>query len=407
VAKKKKFRLGPDKKKTSFRIDSFSRFLKRTGDVPDDLIEEIMSGEGNALDHGQYRSGKFWWVALKMLALASGQDLFGRYQVHARCRVIYFGEEDSAARVKERLLGLCKGLNINPVTLDGWLYICSRQGLSFDVEDHRQWIRTQVLKLKPHLIIIDPLRSVTKSGDSGGSEIHDFFRFLRDLQNQSTTRLEQSLVAQIVHHDRKNDQLIDSRSSSGVIADKCEVIHQLTQLSTTKTVTKQDAETSEPLEQTLELVFGVTLQDYKFDIPDEPSPHSSYHFGVRIRSHRRRVFSTRLKRWRWRIVESVPTWLSQEALATVSGGGIVDLAKVLPVCTEEWQTVSVIARATGLLPKKGGRKILDAIRHELLRQTLRGRLQHNKKQRRFSMYRLTAKGAADASSSRHSSISPP
>jgi hypothetical protein len=152
----------------------------------------------------------------------------------------------------------------------------------------------------------------------------------------------------------------------------------------------------------LDLLFGVTLQDYKFDIPDEPSPHSKYHFGVRIRSHQKQVYASSLKRWRWRTEASEPSWISPEELAEGSTKGL-DLSGVLRVCTPAFQRVSVLAEATGLLPAKKQKRQYEAvslaIRHELMRLGLRGLVEHNGKKRAHSAFRLIEKGQRRHSSS--------
>ena len=96
------------------------------------------------------------WLGLDMaLSVASGTPCLDRFEVEQAGPVLIYLAEDALPAVHDRVAALCRHRQIDIRELP--LYAITTEVLRLDLTDHQQRLRATIEKLKPRLLLLDPL----------------------------------------------------------------------------------------------------------------------------------------------------------------------------------------------------------------------------------------------------------
>jgi len=142
------------------------------------------------------KSGKTWLALEMALAVASGTPCLGRFPVPKRGTVLMYAAEDPAQAMKERAAELASARRLD---LDGLAVgLITEPALRLDAPGHRLRLAVTVEKLKPRLLVLDPLVRLHRADENSSSEISELLGFLRSLQRAH------GVAIAVVHHVRKS-----------------------------------------------------------------------------------------------------------------------------------------------------------------------------------------------------------
>jgi hypothetical protein len=136
------------------------------------------------------------WLGLDMaVSVASATPCIGKFQVQIPGTVLIFLAEDACAAVRDRIEAICihRGLDIN--LLD--LYVITEQTIRLDLPNDQQRLKQTLNKLRPKLLILDPLVRLHCLDENSAAEISTLLGFLRQLQRTYDTAIA------LVHHASK------------------------------------------------------------------------------------------------------------------------------------------------------------------------------------------------------------
>ncbi len=129
------------------------------------------------------------------LSVASATPCLGRFTVQAPGPALVFLAEDSLPAVRARLEGLCAHRHLDIQALD--LYVITAPSLRLDQGPDRQLLEAMLARLKPRLVLLDPLVRLHRLDENSAADISRLLGFLRDLQ-----RAHNSAIV-LVHHASK------------------------------------------------------------------------------------------------------------------------------------------------------------------------------------------------------------
>ena len=137
------------------------------------------------------------WLALDMsLSVATGTACLDRYQVPQPGPVLVYLAEDSLAIVRERVEGIARhrGLALDSIAI----HVITAPVLRLDREPHRTQLLQTARRLRPRLLLLDPLVRLHGIDENHAGEVAELLAYFRSLQR------ELDLSVALVHHTRKN-----------------------------------------------------------------------------------------------------------------------------------------------------------------------------------------------------------
>lgn len=160
------------------------------------LIEDLWGNEAVGLIGGIPKSCKTWLGLEMALAVASGKPCLGRFPVRNPGHVLLFCAEDGPRAVQQRVAGLAKarGIDFDRLAI-GWI---DAAAIWLDDDKHQKQLAQTVAKLKPRLLVLDPLVRLHRGDENSSSDIAAVLGYLRALQR------EHHVAIALVHHVRKS-----------------------------------------------------------------------------------------------------------------------------------------------------------------------------------------------------------
>ena len=202
-------------------------------DEPDNPLIEgfIENGEVFAIV-GQAKAGKSL-VSLQMaVCIAMGVPFLGK--TCARRRVYVANLEVSSKQYKKRLRRICKGLDINPAALSGWLFVDNMKGETASWETALAMCKANGCEVA----MIDPFYQIARIVETDEQQC-------LDAVEQMKTFTKAGVTLGIVFHSPKgfsgDRQLIDMISGSSILARFPESVIGLLNHATEKTARVIDA----------------------------------------------------------------------------------------------------------------------------------------------------------------------
>jgi len=176
--------------------------IVRVGEIPkeDDahrwLIEELWGASSVGVIGGAPKCSKTWLGLDMALSVATGTPCLGRYAVPRRGPVLVYLAEDALPIVRERVAGMARhrGLGIEEVDM----HVITVPTLRLDLEPHRARLLETAKRLRPRLLVLDPLVRLHGIDENNAGEVAELLAYIRSLQRKL------DLCVVLVHHARKN-----------------------------------------------------------------------------------------------------------------------------------------------------------------------------------------------------------
>lgn len=144
---------------------------------------------------GAPKSCKSWLGLDLALSVASATACLGRFAAKEPGPALVYLAEDALPAVRARIDGLCRHRGLDIRTLD--LHVITAPALRLDVALDRERLADALDRLRPRLLLLDPLVRLHRLDENNATEISGLLGFLRELQR----RFEVAVV--LVHHASK------------------------------------------------------------------------------------------------------------------------------------------------------------------------------------------------------------
>lgn len=172
----------------------------RVGDIPEPgpvrwLIDGLWTDGAFGILGAIPKSWKTFFTLQLAIAVASGQPLFGRHEVHRPGAVLMFGAEGGKESIRRRQGMICRALDLDIKRLN--LTVIDTPVLRLDKPDVMDSFVSTVEHYQPALVILDPLRELHAGDENDSTYIADLLGPLRALKS----RVGCSIM--VVHHFSK------------------------------------------------------------------------------------------------------------------------------------------------------------------------------------------------------------
>jgi hypothetical protein len=164
------------------------------------LIQDLWTDQAVGILGGEPKCCKSFLALAIAVSVASGTPCLGRFPVRRTGNVLLFPAEDSLAIVRHRLQGIADAAQVLFASLP--IDVITAPTLRLDTPADRQRLLLTVQKLRPLLLILDPLIRLHRAEENDATQMAALLSFLRELQRRF------HLAVLLVHHARK-----DSHSS--------------------------------------------------------------------------------------------------------------------------------------------------------------------------------------------------
>ncbi len=160
------------------------------------LVDQLWGASSVGVIGGAPKCSKTWLGLDLALSVATGTACLGRYAVPHPGPVLVYLAEDALPIVRQRVEGMARhrGLALERVEL----YVITAPTLRLDREPHRRQLQHTAQRLRPRLLLLDPLVRLHGIDENNASQVAGLLACLRELQRQ----LDLSVI--LVHHTRKN-----------------------------------------------------------------------------------------------------------------------------------------------------------------------------------------------------------
>lgn len=174
----------------------------RIGEIPSEdnpqrwLVEQLWGASSVGVIGGAPKCSKTWLGLDLALSVATGTPCLGKYAVPERGPVLVYLAEDALPIVRERVAGMAqhRGLDLDRVQI----HVITVPILRLDREPHRTQLLETARRLRPRLLLLDPLVRLHGLDENHATEVAGLLAYFRSLQRQ----LDLSVI--LVHHTRKN-----------------------------------------------------------------------------------------------------------------------------------------------------------------------------------------------------------
>jgi len=170
--------------------------IQTTHDCPAWLVDNLWTDQAVGFIGGTPKSCKTWLALELAVAVASGLPCLGRFPVRQQGHVLMYAAEDSAETIKHRAAGIAKIRGIDDFERLA-LGLITEPCLRLDHTEHQQRLAATLDRLKPRLLVLDPLVRLHHSDENSAGDI----AFLRDGLRQLQRRHAVAII--LVHHVRK------------------------------------------------------------------------------------------------------------------------------------------------------------------------------------------------------------
>jgi hypothetical protein len=160
------------------------------------LVEPLWGESAVGVIGGAPKCAKTWLGLDLALSVATGTACLGRYAVPRPGPVLVYLAEDALTVVRERVEGMARHRGLELAGVD--LHVITVPALRLDREPHRQRLLETVRRLRPRLLLLDPLVRLHGIDENSATEVAGLLAYFRALQRQ----LDLSVI--LVHHTRKN-----------------------------------------------------------------------------------------------------------------------------------------------------------------------------------------------------------
>lgn len=144
------------------------------------LVRPLWGSQAVGCLGGPPKVGKSWLGLDIGVSVASATPCLGRFVVQEPGPVLVYMAEDALSAVRQRIDALCRHRRIPIDDLD--LHVITEATLRLDIPAELQRLRNTVAKLRPRLLLLDPLVRLHRVNENQASEIAHLLGGLRELQ---------------------------------------------------------------------------------------------------------------------------------------------------------------------------------------------------------------------------------
>jgi RecA-family ATPase len=160
------------------------------------LVEHLWGESSVGVIGGAPKCSKTWLGLDLALSVATGTACLGKFAVPRPGPVLVYLAEDALAVVRERVAGMARHRGLELAAVD--VHVITASTLQLDREPHRSRLFETARRLRPRLLLLDPLVRLHGIDENHAGEVAALLAYFRSLQRQ----LDLSVV--LVHHTRKN-----------------------------------------------------------------------------------------------------------------------------------------------------------------------------------------------------------
>lgn len=174
----------------------------RVGDIPRQeaprrwLIEGLWGRSAVGIIGGAPKCLKSWLGLDIALSVATGTPALNTYRVHERGPALVYLAEDALEVVRERIEGMARHRRLALEAID--LHVITAPRLSLDTARDRSLLLETVSRLRPRLLLLDPLVRLHSIDENDARAIAELLSYIRELERRF------ALAVIVVHHARKN-----------------------------------------------------------------------------------------------------------------------------------------------------------------------------------------------------------
>jgi AAA domain len=170
--------------------------IARQESEPPWLVEGLWGASCVGVIGGAPKCAKTWLGLDLALSVATGTACLGQYAVPRPGPVLVYLAEDALPVVRERMAGMARhrGLDLAGVEV----HVITAPVLRLDREPDRARLRETTKRLRPRLLLLDPLVRLHGIDENHAGEVAELLGYFRGLQRQL------DLAVILVHHTRKN-----------------------------------------------------------------------------------------------------------------------------------------------------------------------------------------------------------
>jgi hypothetical protein len=174
----------------------------RVGEIPREeaprrwLIEGLWGRSAVGLIGGAAKSFKSWLALDMALSVATGTPALGTFKVLECGPVLVYLAEDALEVIRERVAGMARQRRLVLETID--LHVITASRLRLDTARDRARLLETVSRIRPRLLLLDPLVRLHSIDENDAREIAELLSFIRELERRF------DLAVILVHHTRKN-----------------------------------------------------------------------------------------------------------------------------------------------------------------------------------------------------------
>jgi hypothetical protein len=156
---------------------------------------------------GHPKAGKTWMGLDMAVSVASGTACLRRFPVEDPGPALVYLAEDDEPLVRRRLESICASRAISIDSLA--LHVITEPVLRLDQEEDQHRLVDAVERLRPRLLVLDPLIRLHRLDDNSASEISGLLGYFREVQR----RFDCAIV--IVHHVSKKARAMPGQALRG------------------------------------------------------------------------------------------------------------------------------------------------------------------------------------------------
>jgi hypothetical protein len=160
------------------------------------LVEQLWGESSVGVIGGAPKCSKTWLGLDMALSVATGTPCLGKFAVPKAGPVLAYLAEDALPVIRQRVAGMARhrGLDLAQVEI----HVITAATLRLDREPHRTRLLETAQRLRPRLVLLDPLVRLHAIDENHAGEVAGLLAYFRQLQRE----LDLSVV--LVHHTRKN-----------------------------------------------------------------------------------------------------------------------------------------------------------------------------------------------------------
>lgn len=171
------------------------------------LIESLWLSEAAGIIGGQPKCGKSWLGLDMAVSVASKTPCLGRFAVTTSGPALVYLAEDALHGVRSRVAGICQSRGLDIAKLD--VSAITAAALRLDDQDDRDRLWRAVERVKPRLLLLDPLVRLHRLDENNSRDIAGILGFLREIQRHFATAVV------LTHHSSKRAHARPGQSLRG------------------------------------------------------------------------------------------------------------------------------------------------------------------------------------------------